>query len=398
MNALNILSGLSATPPPSPPRSRTSSSADIHNLRRSSGDAKSDLSISSTPDQADDGEAEGTPTPTNEKTPLLQSEQEDFSYDSRASGIWRLPSVLTDAILTSVKLILAAILAPGQYLLAYFYDEQGSFSTLRPLRNMAGSMRGRRRSATRPAHSQDGDLKKEGYSEKPKPRPKRDSSSMQREDHRNRASSLESATTAPSDSETDRSSSVGADDSPARNTRSRTAALQTKDEIAPAKKSIRIKLHNEEALKRQRRLRAQEKAANAGETGPEDKATAVANSLKSPSSPAVTKLKYPRAPAPPRPLVPRRQPSYTLTHSTEAPKKTLIIDLDETLIHSMAKGGRMSTGHMVEVKIQGPMGGNGLYGPQIPILYYVHERPHCHEFLRKVGCMRHLVYWSILTR
>lgn len=386
MNALNILSGLSATPPPSPPRSRTSSSADIHNARRLSGDAKSDLSISTTADQADDSETQDTPTPTNEKTPLLQRENTGFSYGSKASGIWRLPSLLVDAIVISLKLILAAILAPGQYLLACFYDEQGRFSTSHPLRSMARVMRGRRRSAAHAASPKDNHSEKEDYPEKPKSRPKGDSSNdMQREDQRNRASSLESTATAPSDSETDRSSSVGADDSPARNTRSKTAALQTKDEIAPAKKSIRIKLHNEEALKRQKRQRAQEKAANAAESGPEEKATAVANSLKSPSSPAATKLKYPRAPAPPRPLVPRRQPSYTFTHSAEAPKKTLIIDLDETLIHSMAKGGRMSTGHMVEVKIQGPIGGNGLYGPQIPILYYVHERPHCHEFLRKVS-------------
>ena len=68
-----------------------------------------------------------------------------------------------------------------------------------------------------------------------------------------------------------------------------------------------------------------------------------------------------------------------------SPKKTLILDLDETLIHSMAKGGRMSTGHMVEVKFQTPIGAGGMViGPQVPILYYVHERPHCHEFLRKV--------------
>ena len=79
-----------------------------------------------------------------------------------------------------------------------------------------------------------------------------------------------------------------------------------------------------------------------------------------------------------------------MTYSPDPPKKTLIIDLDETLIHSMAKGGRMSTGHMVEVKIQGPIGGNGLVlGPQVPILYYVHERPYCHDFLRKV---RDLIY------
>ncbi|GAB7348222.1 hypothetical protein MBLNU459_g6219t1 [Dothideomycetes sp. NU459] len=397
MNALNILSGLSATPPPSPPRSRTSSSGDIHDVRRSSRDVRSDLNISTTADQLDRSEPEETPTPTNEKTPLLQRESPAFSHDSKASGIWRLPSVLTDAVVTSVRLVLAVILAPAQYLLACFYDEQGSFSILRPVRSMTRFLMWRQRPAAHPVNAKDGESQEEDHAEKPKIKPKGDSGDdMKREDSKNRASPMGSfaTATAASDSETDRSSSVGADDSPARNTRSKTAALQAKDEIAPAKKSIRIKLHNEEALKRQRRQRAQEKAANSTESGPEDKVAAVANSLKSPSSPVATKLKYPRAPAPPRPLVPRRQASYTMAHSTEAPKKTLIIDLDETLIHSMAKGGRMSTGHMVEVKIQGPIGSNGLYGPQIPILYYVHERPYCHEFLRKVCKWYNLIVFT----
>ena len=109
--------------------------------------------------------------------------------------------------------------------------------------------------------------------------------------------------------------------------------------------------------------------------------------------------KYPRAPAPPRPLIPRRQPSYTLP---EAPggrltQKTLILDLDETLIHSMAKGGRMSTGHMVEVKLSTLVGAGGgpTLGPQHPILYYVHKRPHCDDFLRRVSIYLYLPRDSI---
>jgi CTD nuclear envelope phosphatase 1 len=52
----------------------------------------------------------------------------------------------------------------------------------------------------------------------------------------------------------------------------------------------------------------------------------------------------------------------------------------------MAKGGRMSTGHMVEVKLNTYIGvaGQAIVGPQHPILYYVHKRPHCDEFLRRV--------------
>lgn len=149
---------------------------------------------------------------------------------------------------------------------------------------------------------------------------------------------------------------------PSQGTRSKTAA----QEMDTSKRSIKIKLHEDTSR--------------------------LATALKSPASGSIgTKLRYPRAPIPPRPLVPRRQPSFTNTPmSTSTSKKTLIIDLDETLIHSMAKGGRMSTGHMVEVKIA-----TGVpLGPQVPILYYVHERPYCHEFLRKVCKWYNLIIFT----
>jgi len=113
------------------------------------------------------------------------------------------------------------------------------------------------------------------------------------------------------------------------------------DEIVP-RRSIRIRLYNEES------------AAGARPT-----------SVKSPTSPSSTLrlTKYPRNSAPPKPLLP----------SHPSPK-TLILDLDETLIHSLAKGGRMTSGHMVEVKLD----------RQHAILYYVHKRPYCDEFLRMV--------------
>jgi len=182
------------------------------------------------------------------------------------------------------------------------------------------------------------------------------------------------------------------DDSPARHTRSKTAAAAAgldKDEIRPQNKSIRIKLHNEEALMKRR-------AQKARTGGTPDDVERVASSLKSPPSGITTKMtRYPRTPVPPRPLVPRRQPSYSMSYSTESPKKTLIIDLDETLIHSMAKGGRMSTGHMVEVRLGGPVSSSGVsLGPGVPILYYVHERPNCHEFLRKVCKWYNLIVFT----
>jgi len=123
---------------------------------------------------------------------------------------------------------------------------------------------------------------------------------------------------------------------------------------------------------------------------------AVAASLKSPPTSGSSKLtKFPRILAAPRPLIPRRQHSYTNTSAHGPHPKTLIIDLDETLIHSHSKGGRFATGHMVEVRMQHTVGFGGAFlGPQVPILYYVHKRPHCDEFLKKVSKWYNLVIFT----
>lgn len=157
------------------------------------------------------------------------------------------------------------------------------------------------------------------------------------------------------------------------------SSVNDSDDMAssPARRSIRIRLHNEGKV-RQRKSRPSSSTQSNGAGALSDLSPA---QIKSPTSAASMSItKYPRAPAPPRPLIPRRLPSYSLSEGPPGTLKTLILDLDETLIHSMAKGGRMSTGHMVEVKLNVPS-----MGPQHPILYYVHKRPFCDEFLRKVG-------------
>src|SRR5271155_5805886 len=101
-----------------------------------------------------------------------------------------------------------------------------------------------------------------------------------------------------------------------------------------------------------------------------------ADSLKSPTSPRTPSItsQTPHSSLPvttpktavqliPRLLIPLK-PS----------QKTLVLDLDETLIHSLAKGGKLGSGHMVEVKFD-----------KHAILYFVHKRPFCDLFLRKVN-------------
>lgn len=58
----------------------------------------------------------------------------------------------------------------------------------------------------------------------------------------------------------------------------------------------------------------------------------------------------------------------------------------------------MGTGHMVEVNINTVVGSgsNASLAPQHPILYYVHKRPHCDDFLRRVSMTLERM-WLLLT-
>lgn len=385
MNSLNILSGLTTTPPSTPPRSRTGSSAHVDTLnssRRAHEESTFDslsekLGHIKSEDFANQNGAEHIPL--DETTPLLDG---DNSEKPKPSGGWRLHRRIADAVVYSVKVVYNTITAPGRYVIACFYDQHGRFSALLPIRNFKNLMLRRKQKQNAASVGLDSSLLSESREEKAQRR-----TSHQRSPSVDTVSSI--STYANSDTEPDLEKR---EDSPARNTRSKTAAAALeKDEIKPQNKSIRIKLHNEEALLKRKAQKAQQRSR-----GNTDDVERVASSLKSPSSGPTTKMtRYPRTPAPPRPLVPRRQPSYSMSYSTEGPKKTLIIDLDETLIHSMAKGGRMSTGHMVEVRLGGPVSSSGVsLGPGVPILYYVHERPNCHEFLRKVCKWYNLIVFT----
>lgn len=171
------------------------------------------------------------------------------------------------------------------------------------------------------------------------------------------------------------------------------------EEITP-RRSTRIKIAASQEGPRQRMTRRGPPKPLKSDSG---ESPSILDSLKSPSSPTSTSrmTRYPRTPAPPRPLVPQRRPSYVASHGPlfNPLHKTLILDLDETLIHSMAKGGRMGTGQMVEVKLKNSVGANGVViGPQVPILYWVLKRPYCDEFLRKVSTVIVTNWASRLTR
>jgi len=319
----------------------------------------------------------------NEKTPLLHKPPEGPFEEAKERRRWLYPKRVTAGIVGAVGFVLAPFVYTGRYVVAcFYYEENGQFSLLAPIYHIARPFsRSRRKKGTAKS------TKAPGSAEKEK-RKSRNSISAQADTTRTSRRSLSIASTSTamtSDSETEQQASRGDVDSPARHTRSKSSVSSQGDEIAPAKRSIRIKLHNEDAL-RQRKAAKKSQISKSNQVSPE-----AAAALKSPTGPvtAASKqlTKFPRAPLPPRPLVPRRQPSYSATGpSAMGPRqKTLIIDLDETLIHSQAKGGRFQTGHMVEVKLQASYDTKGqILGPQVPILYYVHKRPYCDEFLKKV--------------
>jgi len=230
----------------------------------------------------------------------------------------RLYMAVLSPCFNAVKWILFPFTASTNWLVSYVYDDRGVFSPLLPLKQATAF-------AFRP------------FGHRVEERPKNSMSGVTSDcDYGTMGIYNEKDSSNPDFLETvptrghRRSSSFSSDTNES-----------TGEEIAP-RRSIRIRLYNEGSVQKPK-----------------------SSSVKSPtsSSSSLRLTKYPRSAGPPQPLLPRH-PST----------KTLILDLDETLIHSLAKGGRMTSGHMVEVKLD----------RQHAILYYVHKRPYCDEFLRRV--------------
>lgn len=382
MNSLNIITAR-VSPSASPAQSRSNSISSI-GLGISSEDEKSgdqsDSKAEGTPDtepfpQSDEDHADEKYA--TEDTPLLHADTEL----SRRSAWWHsIPRSIASSFISSIRWVLATLASPGVYLIACLYDEHGNFAPGSQMKKLfGGGRRRRRRTLSNAVSGQDEkylrapDSRRHGHHPSSRPNISSGSSS--------------SGMSSESESDGSRSSSIR------QHTRSK--SLQPQEEINPARRSIRIKLHNDDTLRNRKHRKTQ--SAVTRMKGTDVDGEQVAAHLKSPTSPIAALTKYPKTPAPPRPLIPRRQPSYLNLEPSRKQQKTLILDLDETLIHSMSKGGRMSTGHMVEVRLNtATLGAAGQQQPaaQHPILYWVNKRPHCDEFLKRVCKWYNLVVFT----
>ncbi|MCJ1243445.1 Nuclear envelope morphology protein 1 [Trapelia coarctata] len=415
MNSLNLLSARVIGKLPSPPQSATRSSRSrsiSEGVGKQSTPAPprrsaSQRSISDSSTIVDekalstarreDATKENIPSEetVDEKTPLIDGKDSGLEPEVKPSRnrLHLVAKRLASAFVESLRWILSKLAAPGIYLVTCFYDSEGRFSPLIPLRRKPQ----KRNSSTSTAHavglSGSSDPNERMVTPSSEKRVTRSSAQVLSE----RSRSTDTLSTSTSDSEVDRKGKGG---TRSRDARSKGRSSVSTEDTQPTRRSIRIKLHNEDSTRRRKNKKGQSSAATADSAPDTSSEVITAANLKSPTSPASSLriTKYPHAPAPPRPLIPRRQPSYSSLPSRSSPKlaqKTLVIDLDETLIHSLAKGGRMSSGHMVEVKLSSPAAYNGLsLGPQHPILYYVHKRPHCDDFLRKVCKWYNLVVFT----
>ncbi len=401
MNSLNILSArVIGQTSSKASRSRSQSNATQSLLstesspnRGADGDRRKETSREAVEKGANNIQQDAVSDVVDEKKPLLEDTKEGQEASFKRYRLQLVAKRLVDALTESLRWVLSTLAAPGVYVVTCFYDNHGRFSPIMPVRRMSRILP-RRRGGNSTAQAVGLSATSKVTSSKGPQHPQARSGTRPHATLASRNSgSTNPSSSGTSEDETERRRRRKRD-GPPMHTRSMSSASTSTEEITPSRRSIRIKLHDEDVQRKRKQKKTQSHSKNKNSdatTGPEESPTVTAATLKSPTSPtsSLGMSKYPRSPAPPRPLIPRRQPSYstpiTPSSSSQLPQKTLVIDLDETLIHSLAKGGRMSSGHMVEVKLNSPVGfGGTTLGPQHPILYYVHKRPYCDEFLRKV--------------
>ncbi|KAL9479709.1 hypothetical protein ACSS6W_004495 [Trichoderma asperelloides] len=377
MNSLNIITAR-VSPPPSPTHSRSNSISSGTGLQ-----SDDDKALDVSDDKADGQEAqplcaEGSLSEkrfdnddeasfATEETPLFC----ESKPDGKRSRWWHvLPRGIASSIINTIRWLFATLTAPGYFLLACFYDDFGKFAPMTQLKKLFGFHGGDL--GTDDLYPSTPNSKKTGRNSR----------------------HLKIPSTPPRSSNTSSSGlSSESEDEPraAKGRHNRSKSAQSTEETGSARRSIRIKLNDEE--QRKHRKSQSTVSQGKGDLGRSE----LSAQLKSPTSPIAALTKYPKTPAPPRPLIPRRQPSYlNLLEPSRKQQKTLILDLDETLIHSMSKGGRMNSGHMIEVQLNtatlGMSGQNSV--AQHPILYWVNKRPYCDEFLRRICKWFNLVVFT----
>ncbi|KAK2593038.1 Nuclear envelope morphology protein 1 [Conoideocrella luteorostrata] len=381
MNSINIITSR-VSPASSPNSSRSNSLGSISpglvsdEKSTDSNESKHDHNSESFPgfDEEDHQQHhEKSASTAGDDTPLLDGCKEG---NKRASWWHSIPRKFLSNIISSIRWVLATLASPGVYLMACFYDEQGKFAPLSQLKKLfgvhkGGGMDSYRLHGNHATSASAASSQPSGY-RRIAPRP---------------ASSSGSSTSGQSsESEAEPSKNLSS-------RHGRSKSLNPAEELSSARRSIRIKLHNDDALRQRKQHRRAQSAVTRTKATEED----LSAQLKSPTSPIAALTKYPKTPAPPRPLIPRRQPSYLKFDASIKQQKTLILDLDETLIHSMSKGGR-SSGHMVEVRLNtaslGMGSASGGAAAQHPILYWVNKRPYCDEFLRRICKWFNLVVFT----
>ena len=417
MNSLNILSArVIGSTPPSTPASQRARSFSEGSLSKENTDVAPKRSASQhvtrgamdllhekeANEPARDGvNTESLSDELSEKEPLLAGPKPPSKDGHKYNKLRLAAKRLVDALTKSLKWVLSTLTSPGVYIVTGFYDDNGKFSSLLPLRKFGQALpkRNGRNSTARVVglSMSTGHTEHVGISSSDAKSIRRKASAKK---SKRKLQGTDSFSPVTSESETDIGQKTTVLGGP-NESRLRPQTSSSSEETPQARRSIRIKLYNEKTTRRRRQRQNEADSDNDTSLKNDSSQPAIpVTNIKSPTSPASSssRTKYSHAPAPPRPLIPRQQPSHSMhtsSHSFKLAHKTLVIDLDETLIHSLAKGGRMSSGHMVEVKLNMTVGyGGATLGPQHPILYYVHKRPHCDDFLRKVCKWYNLVVFT----
>lgn len=311
MNSLNIISAR-VTPQPTPAPSR-SNSFRRGNLAVSAEDQQQDPlqggvnTATANPTAEPDGyrPAQGHEpndnmldfvTSADEKSPLLGRAETPISKDPnvRAQSWHVVPARLANSLINAIRWLLSALVAPAFYLIACLYDQHGAFAPLRRLRAWLGLSCGE---TSRPATEDPEDAERNAEKRES---PRRTTQQHSRAQHTSAAmrpplssGSSSSGLSSESDSDAASPSDAGNRATPSRHARSRSSP--SSEEIAPARRSIRIKLHNDEALRQRQHKKSQSLSAKG--SGGDGAAGDLSAQLKSPTSPVGAPYQVPENPS-----------------------------------------------------------------------------------------------------